>query len=222
MYIEPTLSEISEDNDFEVYFNTSMQQGEITNEDLIIEIESPYSISYSWEAEYINDTTLSVEISTSGVFEGGEILTVKFVNSKVFRSPIGGCLTEDELESEMVSSLAGSVELVGSFSMFAEFSAYLGIVVAVALVILSGGSLEMIWTMINTMQLISYLVLMTPYFPDHVRVMFQLVKFSNCDFEFLSDTFDRIVSFSSSDSEGQPYNTLFGKNDFESTSFFDN
>ena len=197
-----------------------MQQGEVTNEDFIIEIESSYRISYSWVAEYTDDTTLSVDLSTSGVFEGGEILTVRFINSKVFRSPTGGCLTEDELESEMVSSLAGSVELVNSFSIFAEFSAFLGIVVSVALVILSGGSLEMIWTLINTMQLISYLVLMTPYFPDHVRVMFQLVKFSNCDFEFLSDAFDGIISFSSS--EAQPYNSLFGKNDFESTSFFDN
>ena len=90
MYIEPTLSEISASNDFEIYFNTSMQQGEITNEDFGIEIESLYHISYSWEAEYTNDTTLSVDLSTNGVFEGDEKITVKFLNSKIFRSRIGG------------------------------------------------------------------------------------------------------------------------------------
>ena len=120
----------------------------------------------------------------------------------------------------MNNSLTKSVELVNSFSMFALFSAYIGIIVTVALVLLSGGSLEMIWTLINNLQLISYLTLMTPYFPEHVRIMFQLVKFTNCDFDLLSDTFYRIVTFSPS--EAQPYNSLFSKNNFESISFFDN
>ena len=90
LHIEPTLSAISSSNDFEVYFSEAMNQTEITNDDFVLEIESSYSISYSWVAEYIDDTTLSVDISTTGVFEGGEKLTVKFINYKVFRTSIGG------------------------------------------------------------------------------------------------------------------------------------
>ena len=120
----------------------------------------------------------------------------------------------------MVSSLAGSIESMNSYSVFAEFSAYIGILVAIALIIIGGGSLEMIWALINTMQLISYLPLMTPYFPEHVRIMFKLLKFSNCDFEFLSDTFNRVVSYSSGSSD--PYSSLFTRNGFESPLFLDN
>lgn len=79
----------------------------------------------------------------------------------------------------MKSSLQGSVDQANAISGFAKFSAYIGIFVTLALIIIGGGSLEMIWALINTLQLIAYLPLMTPFFPEHVRVMFFLLQFTN-------------------------------------------
>ena len=103
---------------------------------------------------------------------------------------------------------------------FATYSAYTGVLVTVGLVIIGGGSMEMIWALINTLQLIAYLPLITPYFPKHVRTMFEILKFANGDFEFLSDLFNLLVSFSMKGTK--EFNDIFTKNGIDTTLLLDN
>ena len=124
------------------------------------------------------------------------------------------------MTAQAKSTLIDAEESARAISSVAAFSTYTGLIVTVAFIIIGGGSLEMIWALINTLQLISYLPLMTPYFPEHVRIMFFILKFANCDFELLSNMFKYIISYGgNSDSE---YSELFTRNGIESPLFFDN
>ena len=220
MHIEPSVDKVNNDNSVDIKFNNTMNITEIGEDDLLIEIQSIYKISYSWTARYADDTTLNINIDISSVLEGGETLTISFINYKKYRSPGGGCLTSYKLITQMKSTLFNTEESSRAVSSVAAFSTYTGLIVTLSFTIIGGGSLEMIWALINTLQLISYLPLMTPYFPEHVRIMFFILKFANCDFELLANMFKYIISYGdSSDSE---YSQLFTRNGIESPLFLGN
>lgn len=67
-----------------------MQNNSITKDDLMIEIQANTAISFDWSASYINSTTFSIDLSIHEVLVGSEILTLSFINYKIFRGPYGG------------------------------------------------------------------------------------------------------------------------------------
>jgi len=120
----------------------------------------------------------------------------------------------------MNSNLSSSVAAAKSAKGFMSFVTYFGILLAIAMVIILGGSLEMIWVLINTLQLISYLPLMTPYFPDHVKTMFSIMKMTNLDISVLSNFFKKWISI---DKLSVPINNVrFTQNGINSPLFLDN
>ena len=189
LHIIPSVKTISASNTIEIEFSHEMNKTDITLNDLSISIPYDYTIIFDWRAYYSNNKTLTINFNVYTVLTGKEQIKIKFINYKVWRGPFGGCLTKDQLSVNAQNSLASSVEAANSISKATEYSTYFGIIVTATLVLIGGGSLEMIWALINTLQLISYLPLMTTYFPEPVKVMFQVLKFSNMNFEFLSDAF---------------------------------
>ena len=145
---------------------------------------------------------------------------MKFINYKRFRGIYGGWLDSTEIKTEANSNLLKSEETASSLSVFAMVSAYIGIIVTVILVILGGGSFEMFWAMINSMQIVSYLPLMTPYFPQHVRIMFQVLKFSNFKIDYFSDIFQSMLPFNFRNIAA--YNEVFTINGIQTPLFLDN
>ena len=166
-----------------------MNQTSISLKDLSISIDASYPVSFDWIASYTNQTTLTIDLALHTALLGGELITVQFTNYKVWRGPNGGCLVTQNITAKAISSFINSEEVANSMSVFFQYSSYLGIVVTLLLIIIGGGSMEMLWALLNTMQLISYLPIMTPFFPNHVRIMFKILKFANLNFEFLSNAF---------------------------------
>ena len=113
----------------------------------------------------------------------------------MFRAPRGGCLTVQELSTNLNSNLISSINTASSLSWFAKYTAYLGIVVTLVLLVVGGGSMEMLWSLLNTMQIISYLPLLTSFFPEHVRIMYLILRFSNLNFDFLSQIFKKMIFY---------------------------
>lgn len=70
---------------------------------------------------------------------------------------------------------------------------FVGMFACFGLIMLLGGSLEMIWSLINTLQIISYLPLMISNYPKHVSVMFEILGFTNMDIEILSNMFKSVI-----------------------------
>ena len=187
--ISAMLESISSTNQITISFNHTMKQTSISLKDLSVSIDASYLVLFDWTASYTNQTTLTIDLALHTALLGGELITVQFTNYKVWRGPNGGCLVTQSITAKAISSFMNSEAAASSMSGFAQYSAYLGIVVTLLLVIIGGGSMEMLWALLNTMQLISYLPIMTPFFPNHVRIMFKILKFTNLNFEFLSQAF---------------------------------
>ena len=184
LYIKATLSKGAISNTYDINFSSEMKQISVSLNDLLVTVSSKYSILYTWSANFINEKVLRISIETNYVLIGDETVSIKFINYKEFRGPYGGWLVNTEIISNASGNLKKSEETASSFSVFAKYSAYFGIIVTIILIIFGGGSFETFWALLNSMQIISYLPLMTPYFPQHVRIMFQVLKFSNLNFDF--------------------------------------
>ena len=186
-----------------------MIQKAISLEDLLVNVYSKYSIVVTWTARYVDSKTLRITLVTNSVLVGDEVVSLKFINYKVFRSQYGGWLVSTEITTSSTGNLIKSEEAASSISIFAEYGTYFGILVTLMLVLIGGGSFEILWALINSMQIISYLPLMTPFFPKHVQIMFEVLKFSNMKFSFLSDIFKSMVPLGFD--QIKSYNEIFTK-----------
>jgi hypothetical protein len=119
----------------------------------------------------------------------------------------------------MKNSLESSNSAMESSSTYLTILTYIIISSSLLILGVGGGSIELMWAMINTLQIIAFLPLMTPFFPSHVRLMYKLLKFSNFEFEFLSDFFKKYTFIDQI--EVTPYNSQFLDNEIESTLFLD-
>ena len=186
LQIAATIGTVAADNSVDISFNHTMLNATIGLNDLYVQIDASSSITFSWSAAYTNSTVLHLQTNVNQVLQGTEILHVKFINSKRFRGPHGGCVRPDMLNATMPNSLASSVQTASSASNPIKFITMIGILLIVGWLLLIGSSLELIWSLVNTLQLISYLPLMVPNYPQHVQIMFELLGFTNFDIEFIS------------------------------------
>ena len=78
----------------------------------------------------------------------------------------------------------------------------------------------MVWSLVNTLQIITFLPLMIPYYPEHVKIMFEILEFTNMDIEFISDLFKQFIAI---DGLSLPsYNSRFLDNGIGSPLFLEN
>ena len=153
LYITANLTRSSIPNTYDINFNTEMNKTDITLNDLLVTVSSKYNIKYTWNATYTSEKQLRVLIVTSNVLVGDEIVTIKFINYKIFRGPYGGWLSIDSVASIANNNLINSEQTASSISTFLQFTTYTGILVTIVLIILGGGSLEMFWALLSSMQL---------------------------------------------------------------------
>jgi cysteine-rich repeat protein len=185
--INATMSIIQSDYSFLITFDHEMLNSSVGLNDLFISITSETIVKFSWTAQYQNNTALLVKMNIKSALQGGETLTIKFVNDKVFRGPNGGWVKPASFTSKLTSSLASVAATAEAASNIMQYVALGGTVVAFGSIMVLGGSLEMVWSLINTIQIISFLPLMIDAYPEHVTIMFGMLDFSNMDFSFISD-----------------------------------
>ena len=185
--ISASIGTVSTDNSVDISFNHTMLNTTIGLNDLYVQIDASSSISFSWSAAYTNATILHLKTNVNKVLQGTEILKIKFINNKIFRGPHGGCIKPNSLNATMPNSLASSLETASSASSPLKYIIMIGILLIIGGLLLIGSSLEFIWSLINTLQLVSYLPLMVPNYPQHVQKMFELLGFTNLDIEFISN-----------------------------------
>ena len=220
LLITPSIKSISASNTIDISFNHVMNKTDITLNDLSISISYYYKILFTWTAYYSDNQTLTININSQTVLTGKELITIKFINYKVWRGPNGGCLTTNQLSVTAQNLLVDFEAISNTMSGFTMYTSFLGIFVTVILVFIGGESLEMIWALFNTFQLISYLPLMTPYFPEPVRIMFQVLKFTNMNFDIFASIFNSVVSVSLFSSD--QYSNQFTENGIETPLFLVN
>lgn len=82
------------------------------------------------------------------------------------------------------------------------------------------GSVELIWSLINTLQIITYLPLITPYYPEHVKVMFAMLEFVNMQIPYMASLFSKLFGFLHLNAPS--YNDRFLSNGINSPLFLEN
>jgi len=80
--------------------------------------------------------------------------------------------------------------------------------------------LELIWSLVNTLQLICFLPLMINYYPEHVSVMFEILDFANLEIEYLADFMRGILHLNEIDAPS--YDVRFDDYGIDSSLFLDN
>ena len=73
-----------------INFDYDMNHTEILIEDMLVQIKASYNIRFTWQASFVNTTSLKVAISVATVLEGTEKLIVRLINYKAFRGQYGG------------------------------------------------------------------------------------------------------------------------------------
>lgn len=197
-----------------------MYQTSISSKDLDVQIKADFRVSLNWEAQFIDSKTLEITLRIDTAMQGNESLIVKFINYKVIRGVNGGCVKPEAISTAVPSSLFAEAEKAEVLSKYSKFLIVGGVISLFAIVKFCAESFEMIWSLVNTLQLISYLPLMIAYYPDHVKIMFEILKFVNLEFEFLADMFKR--TFSIEGIETPSFSERFDSYGIESTLFLDN
>ena len=195
-----------------------MDEVDITQNDMIVSIDSSYLLDYDWSAKYISTQQLAVTVDVVSVLNGLETLTIKYTNVNKYRTKIGGCLLNYSYSITMTTNLQDSVDQAYVLSYFSQFFTYSGLLILGGVILALGGLLEMLWSLINTLKIISYLPLKTPYFPEYVRVMYGILELTNLD--IMANLFRKLTTISNIDVGIN--NSRFTLNGIESSLFLNN
>ena len=165
-----------------VLFDLTMLNQTITSEDILVDAygpNEPYSIS--WSASFQNSTFI-VTFSTVPVIIGGhneaidfEILNVnkfKSSNSIPMQSPVRYVFkypTPDPNKSAEGTSKGASYTFIFSF------------LISVGVSIMTGGSMELMWSLANTLQIIFFYGTLNLYFSTDLKTLFTFMRYSNFD-----------------------------------------
>ena len=118
------------------------------------------------------------------------------------------------------SSLSLDLELSETISKYSRFLIIGGLLSMFGIVMLCAESLELIWSLINTLQLICFLPLMINYYPEHVATMFEILDFANLEIEYLADFMRGILHLDEIDTP--TYDMRFNDYGIDSSLFLDN
>ena len=182
-YITITL-----DNDLYVLFNDTMIISTIDSSDLLLQIYGPESsYSLTWEAEYLDDREIYIQTDIRTSIQGGgiEIISVEFINRDSFTSAISlrGVNPENEvsefLNEAFVSSNAGTFGQTAMYIFL--FSVFLAIVSS-----FGGNSMEMMWGLMNTLQILFFISLVYITYPNDLVEIFKYLGWANANNQYLA------------------------------------
>ena len=151
--------------------------------------------------------------------KSSDILYIKFINDQAIRGQFGGWIVPDSLSINLESSMSKDTIVSSILSKYAYYFTLGGVISGFSLLMFIGESFELIWSLVNTMQIISFLPLMISNYPEHVTILFEALQFLNMDFDILSNLFQRYFSI---DSDISNLSERFKSYGIESILFFDN
>ena len=162
-------------------FNDTMRQSQITSNAMSLSMtgnQAPYTIR--WSASFIDDKHIKLSFSVSPQIIGrmNEVLKISLTDIIYYKNIYGIAMASPvsfEVSLNKIyppASITAAAESVG-YAFLITFG------VSVWASILSGSSMELMWSMSNTLQIIYFLGLMSLYYPPHTLVVFNYIAYSN-------------------------------------------
>lgn len=139
---------------------------------------APYVVGYS--AEFVDESNLKIVYSVSPGILGGAnealILTITDLSAFTSNKSIS-LITESQFiftfELVQASESAEAASSSASYMLVATFG------VSVISSVLTGGSMELMWSLANTLQIVFMLGLLNLYYPANLLVAFRYMGYSN-------------------------------------------
>ncbi|CAI2386813.1 unnamed protein product [Moneuplotes crassus] len=164
-------------------FNDSMIQYNFTGEEVSLIVSSPISDhEVAWTTSFASKTQLKIKYTMTPVILGGngETLTVTFQDVSAFSTENKIALSNTmEFKYEFdVMPASATTESAGSgatFMFLLTFGFSLGISVV------TGSSMELMWSLANTLQILFILGLLRLHYPSNLKAVYSYMKYSNFD-----------------------------------------
>ena len=181
--------EILTGNDLELTFNDTLSIVEIPSTSLYISIYGPESsYEFTWTAEYTSSTTVYVDltIDTQTIGEDNEIIVLEFLDSDIFTSVYSERGVSPELQLSDYLDQNEGTQNAASFGQ-TTMVIFLASVFLTVISSFGGNSMELMWNLTNTTQILYFLSKVYVNFPADVVQFFSYLRYSNAKNQYLSD-----------------------------------
>ena len=173
----------SESSIISFIFNDTMANFSFTESQVICEFSgSSFDYEISWVPTFISKEELIVRFLVTPQIVGGidEALSITLKDVSAFKSKDGISIstpyefkyTFDDLQVSEVMKMSGTVF---SFAFIVTF------LISILVNILTGSSMELMWSLANTLQIIFILGLLDLNYPANLRFAFSLMNYANFD-----------------------------------------
>ncbi|CAI2362650.1 unnamed protein product [Moneuplotes crassus] len=183
-------------------FNDTMGEFNFTGKEVSLSFTGP-AFEYKCFAElsYISETTLKLKYSISPSIIGGsnEELLVTFKEVKTFYSQ-NDIPISNEYEFRYTFDVLPSSDTAKGASSTASFTLIISFILSVAISVFTGESMEQMWSLANTLQILFFLGLLEINYPSNLRATFEFMKYSNFDnplTKMLSEWISNALNFGS-------------------------
>ena len=201
-------------------FNDTMQIVNITDELMSCSASGANGYTVQWSFTFVSDTQINVGYTVSPELVNFVSLNViiDFKQTDVFMNTRNVSIESQEsivvsVDDNQVSYSAEASAKSASYT----FLIYAGISFGIS--IITGGSLELMWSLTNTLQIISFLNLLDLYYPKGINLLFKYMKFANFNNQALSLLTKYLFG---GNFDANPINTRFEDTGFESYNFVAN
>ena len=212
---DPTLSQIT------INFDQIMLDQNMTGIDINLDASgqnSPYSISYT--TNFTNNQFI-VSMIVTPIFLGGigETVLLQLLTTTKFKSEHLIPMSIPQEFKFTVPSLTAS-DSVQSGGSSASYMFIITMLVSLGISILTGGSMELMWSLANTLQMLYFFGMLDLYFPSDLNSVYEFLKYSNFDnpaTDYIKELSISLIQYANS-----PVNTSFSNFGFGSTDILAN
>jgi hypothetical protein len=213
---------ILQNNEAKLIFNDTLIQTNVTKDHMSLEMtgpNAPYQVDWSGKFTKNNEFTISFSVSPIKIGGFGEKMIISINNVNAFQSeheiPLGSEVTLTGEFDKIESSAAAS-----GASKSASYTFLVTAGLSVAVSIFTGGSMELMWSLTNTLQLLFYIGALKLYFTPELKTVFEYMKYSDFD-NPITEYLSKLV-LSDVFTIRSPINSQFEEMGFISTNFIGN
>lgn len=179
---------ISQNNDFKINFNDTMEQKEISPEDIAIKIYGPsseYVFTYTAKFTGPKEATVNMNFQTSLLGNKKEQLRVEFVTLIKFVSDFSKRSVNPESDMQGYLNTQGNTSSAKALGQTAMILFFVSMGLA-AISSFGGNSMEMMWGLMNTLQVLYFMSYINVTYPDNLNMIFTFLKYANANNIYLS------------------------------------
>jgi hypothetical protein len=197
-----------------------MKDTKIVDNDISLVLTGPSAYSVTWKASFV-DNKLIINFDSSPTIIGGEgeIVSLKLANVKAFQNLYNIPITTPYGFTFDASKPASSAN-IQSASNGASYTFLFTALISIGIGILTGGSMELMWSLANTLQIIYFFGMMDLYYSADLQTVFDFMAYCNFEYPFqkkFEDFINKLV-----DIDQIPVNNKFDNTGFAGTNIIAN